>query len=84
MAMILAIHVRHSQAIIEETDVEPALFEHACDVLIVLGRVAVRARIGMAPGSGQSRAILRLQEGDEMDLAHVHPKAFAADAGLAA
>jgi hypothetical protein len=70
IGMVAAIHVRHSQPVVEEADVELALLQHAGDVLVVFRRISVRPRVRVPPRSGQGGAILRLQESDEVDLAH--------------
>src|SRR5262249_46574409 len=68
--VIAAVHVRHRQAVVEEAEVKPALFQHAADVSIELRRPAVGARLRVAPGAREIAAVLRLQEADQDDLAH--------------
>ncbi len=70
MAVIAAVHVRHRQAVIEKAEVKLALLQHAADVPVEVGRPAIGARLRMAPGTREVRAILRLQKADHDHLAH--------------
>src|SRR5215813_12119205 len=66
--MIVAVAVGHGQAIVEERHMKPAGFEDAGDLLVVVRRVGVIARLRMSPGAWQVRAVLRLQEADHHHL----------------
>src|SRR5215468_9251378 len=49
---------------------ELPLLEHAADMPVVVRGPTIAARLRMAPGTREVRAILRLQEGDQGHLAH--------------
>ena len=70
VAMIVAVAVRHRQAIVEEAEVELAFLQHAADRAVVVGRHGIVARFRMTPGTDEIRAVLRLQETDHDHLAH--------------
>src|SRR3546814_10820499 len=53
-----------------DLEVELARLQHAGDVLVVVHRQEVGARIGMAPRGREIGAVLRLQEADQGHLAH--------------
>ena len=67
---ISAIDVRHGQAIVEECQLELALFEHLADALVIGRAGEVRSRVRMAPGAGQGRAVLGLQKAHHDHLSH--------------
>ena len=71
VGVIAAVHVRHRQPVVEKAEVKLALLQHAADMPVKIRRPAVGARSGMAPGTGEVAAVLRLQEADQDHLAHV-------------
>ncbi len=70
MRVIAAIHVRHRQPVVEEAEMKLALLQHAADVPVKIRRPRVGARLWMAPGTGEVRAVLRLQKADHDHLTH--------------
>ncbi len=70
--VVVAVAVRHCQAIVEEADMEFSRFEHACDVAVIVGGHEAGRGVRMPPGADEVRAVLRLQEGHESHLPHAH------------
>jgi hypothetical protein len=68
VGVVVAVTVRHREAIVEERHVEFAGFENARDLLVVIRRHGVVAGFRMSPGARQIRAVLRLQEADHHHL----------------
>jgi hypothetical protein len=66
--MVVAIAIGHGQAVIEERHVQLARFQDAADLLVVVVRHGIVARLWVAPGTGKIGAILRLQEPDHHHL----------------
>ncbi len=79
VAVIAPIHVRHRQPVVEEAQVKLAFLQHAADMPVEIRRPAVGARSGMAPGTGEVAAVLRLQEADQDHLAHAECPAMTSD-----
>jgi hypothetical protein len=71
MRVVMAVHVRHRQPVVEEAEMKFSFLQHAADMPIVVGRPGIRARERMAPGAREVGAVLRLQEGDEGHLTHL-------------
>jgi hypothetical protein len=70
VGVVVPVHVRHRQPVIEEAEVEFAFLEHAAEVAVVVRRPGIGARLRVAPGAREVGAVLRLQEGDQGHLAH--------------
>jgi len=70
VGVIAPIHVRHRQAIVEETEVKLPLLQDAPDIPVIITRPAIGARSRMAPGAREIGAVLRLQKTDQNHLAH--------------
>ena len=66
--VIAAVAVGHGQAVVEEGHVELAGLQDARNLLVVVGRMGVVARLRVTPGARQVRAVLRLQEADHRHL----------------
>ena len=62
VGVVVAVAVRHRQAVVEERHVEFAGFENPGDLLVVVGRHRIVARFRMPPGTRKVGAVLRLQE----------------------
>jgi hypothetical protein len=77
--MIVAIAIGHGQAIVKESDVKLAGFEDAGNLLVVIGRMGVIARLRVTPGARQVRAILRLQESRSSPSAVSYPVSWKLD-----
>ncbi len=71
VAVVVAVAVRHRQAVVEEAEVELAFLQHAADGAVVVGGHGVIARFRMTPGAHEVGAVLRLQEPDHDHLAHL-------------
>jgi hypothetical protein len=65
LGVVAAQDVGHGEAVVEEGHVEAAILEDARDALVVLRLEIVLHRLGVPPGAGIVRAILRLEEGDQ-------------------
>ena len=68
VGVIVAVAVRHRQPIVEERQVEFSGFEDPGDLLIVIRRHRIVARLRMPPRTRQVGAVLRLQEADHCHL----------------
>ena len=68
--VVAPVHVGHRQAVVEEAEMELAVLQHAADMPVVVRRPGIGARLRVAPGAREVRAVLRLQEGDQGHLAH--------------
>ena len=68
VGVIVAVTIRHRQAIVEERHMEFAGFEDPADLLVVIRRHRIVARFRMPPRARQIGAVLRLQESDQHHL----------------
>ena len=68
VGVVVAVTVRHRQAVVEERHVEFAGFEDPGDLLVVVGRHRIVARFRMPPRTRQIGAVLRLQESHQRHL----------------
>ena len=68
VGVIVAVAVGHRQAIVEERHVEFSGFEDPGDLLVVIRRHRIVARLRMPPRTRQVGAVLRLQEADHRHL----------------
>ena len=68
MGVIVAVAVRHRQPVVEKRHMEFAGFQDPADLLVVVRRHRIVARLRMAPRARQIGAVLRLQEADHHHL----------------
>ena len=68
VGVIVAVTIRHRQAIVEERHMEFSGFEDPADLLIIIRRHRIVARFRMPPRARQVGAVLRLQESDQHHL----------------
>ena len=65
-----AVELRHAEAVVEEGQLELAGLEHPADMGVIVGRRKIAARVGVAPGAREIRAVLCLQEPHHDHVAH--------------
>ena len=62
VAVVVAVAVRHREAVIEEGHLEFAGFQHPAEIGVIFRAPGIRAGFRMPPGAYQVRAVLGLQE----------------------
>jgi hypothetical protein len=70
MLVVSPVHVRHGEPVVKEVEMKFTFLQHATKVAIIVRRSGIASGVGMPPGTGEVRAVLRLQESDRFHLAH--------------
>ncbi len=72
-AVVVAVDVRHGEAVVEERHVEFSGFQNAGDPLVVRRRQEIALGLRMPPRARIVRAVLRLQERDQRHAPGIRP-----------
>ncbi len=70
MLVVAGVEIRHREPVVKKAEIEFTRLQNPPDVLKIFGRGRIRTRLRVAPGGGNGRAVLSLQERYQSHLSH--------------